>query len=53
MPRTGDGCSTGSRRGGTIYARPGTKRVTLAPSHREEDYFAKLFQRLDLAVADA
>ncbi len=42
----------GSNLAGMIYARPGTALVTLAPLRWDDEYFAKLFQRLDLRVAD-
>ncbi len=42
----------GSNLAGMIYAPGGTGLVTLAPLGWDDDYFAKLFQRLDLHVAD-
>ncbi len=42
----------GSNLAGMIYARPGTGLVTLGPLGWDDDYFAKLFQRLDIVVAD-
>ena len=42
----------GSNLAGMIYARPGTGLVSLGPLGWDDDYFAKLFQRLDVAVAD-
>ncbi len=42
----------GSNLAGMIYARPGAGLMTLAPLRWDDEYFAKLFQRLDLVVAD-
>ncbi len=42
----------GSNLAALIYARPGTGVVTLAPVAWHDDYFIKLFQRLDLVQAD-
>ena len=42
----------GSNLAALIYARPGTGLVTLAPTLWQDDYFLKLFQRLDLVQAD-
>ncbi len=42
----------GSNLAAAIYARPGARLVTLAPLRWDDDYFAKLFQRLDLTLAD-
>ena len=42
----------GSNLAGIIYAQPGTALATLAPLRWPDDYFLKLFQRLDIVVAD-
>ncbi len=42
----------GSNLAAAIYARPATGLVTLAPTGWQDDYFAKLFQRLGVLQAD-
>ena len=42
----------GSNLATIIHARPGTGLVTLAPVDWYDDYFVKLFQRLDIAQGD-
>ncbi len=42
----------GSNLAASIFARPGTGLVTLAPAGWPDDYFVRLFQRLDLVLAD-
>jgi hypothetical protein len=42
----------GSNLSATIYARPGTGVVSLAPTRWDDTYFARLFQRLGVSHAD-